>query len=116
MGRQKSADTGKDRRAAAASATGPDPDTPDPVPARVVQKKEFLERVLTASGASRATAKPIIEAVLDQLGQALAAGETLAIPPFGKARVSRHKDVRGSEVITLRLRRKPANGGTDDDD
>ena len=98
--RQSDRQNGQD--AAPGSARGGDPET-----ARIVQKKEFVDRVIAASGATKAAARPLIDAVLDQLGLALAAGETLAIPPFGKARVSRHKDVRGSEIITLRLRRKP---------
>ncbi|MDO5704792.1 MAG: HU family DNA-binding protein [Paracoccus sp. (in: a-proteobacteria)] len=87
----------------------------EPVPARIVQKKEFLDRVVAASGAGRSTARPIIDAVLEQLGEAIAAGETLAIPPFGKARVSHQRDIRGSDVITMRLRRKSLEGATQDD-
>lgn len=79
----------------------------DPRPARVLQKKIFIDRVVAATGVSKTEARPIIEATLKQLGQALAAGETLAVPPFGRARVERHVDMRGSEVITLRLRRRP---------
>lgn len=77
-----------------------------PQPAKVVQKRDFVDRVLAASGAKKSDARPVIEATLDQLGRALAAGETLAIPPLGRARVTLEKDSRGGEVITLRLRRK----------
>ena len=78
-----------------------------------MQKKEFLDRVVAASGTGRSAARPIIDAVLEQLGEAIAAGETLAIPPFGKARVSRQRDVRGSEIITMRLRRRAASDSDD---
>lgn len=86
-------------------------DQAEPAPARVVQKKAFVDRVVAASGSNRAQARPIIEATLDQLGVALAAGETLAVPPFGRARVSRQKDIKGGEVITLRLRRRQNREG-----
>lgn len=80
-----------------------------PHSARVVQKKDFVERVLAATGARKAEARPIIEATLAQLGDILSAGETLAVPPLGRCRVSLEKDARGGDVITLRLRRRPSS-------
>lgn len=80
----------------------------NPQPACVVQKKDFVDRVVAASGARKADARPIIEATLAQLGKALSAGETLAVPPLGRARVNLEHDQRGGEIITLRLRRRPA--------
>lgn len=89
----------------------PDKDAIDgirnPQPASVVQKKDFVDRVVAASGARKADARPIIEATLAQLGKALSAGETLAVPPLGRARVNLEHDQRGGEIITLRLRRRP---------
>lgn len=79
-----------------------------PQPAVVLQKKDFVDRVVAASGAKKADARPIIEATLAQLGKALSAGETLAVPPLGRARINLERDPRGGEVITLRLRRRPA--------
>ena len=83
----------------------------DPQPAQVVQKRDFVDRVVAATGARKTDARPIIEATLDQLGEALAAGETLAVPPFGRARINRVRDQRGGEIITLRLRRKARDDG-----
>lgn len=81
----------------------------NPHPAQVLQKKDFVDRVVAASGAKKADARPIIEATLAQLGKALSAGETLAVPPLGRARVNLERDQRGGEIITLRLRRRPAS-------
>lgn len=78
----------------------------DPQPALVVQKKDFVDRVVAATGAKKSEARPIIDATLEQLGEALSAGHTLAVPPLGRARVNLEKDLRGGDVITLRLRRK----------
>lgn len=72
------------------------------------RNKDFVDRVVAASGAKKADARPIIEATLAQLGKALSAGETLAVPPLGRARINLERDPRGGEVITLRLRRRPA--------
>ncbi|WP_207100403.1 HU family DNA-binding protein [Paracoccus shandongensis] len=81
----------------------------NPQPAQVLQKKDFVDRVVAASGAKKADARPIIEATLAQLGKALSAGETLAVPPLGRARVNLERDQRGGEIITLRLRRRPGS-------
>ena len=80
----------------------------EPQPAMVVQKKDFVDRVVAATGVRKSEARPIIEATLEQLGEALSAGHTLAVPPLGRARVNLEKDLRGGDVITLRLRRKSA--------
>nr|WP_111297865.1 DNA-binding protein [Paracoccus saliphilus] len=82
---------------------------PDPRVAHVVQKRDFIDRVLAATGARRNEARPIIEATLAQLGQVLSAGQTLAVPPLGRARINLEKDARGGDVITLRLRRRPTD-------
>ncbi|MDB6177477.1 DNA-binding protein [Paracoccus sp. Z330] len=81
----------------------------DPQPAQVIHKRDFVDRVVAATGAKKSEARPIIEATLEQLGEALSAGYTLAVPPLGRGRVNLEKDQRGGDVITLRLRRR---GGT----
>ena len=88
-----------------------------PKAARVVQKREFVDRVVDATGAKKGDVKPIVEATLDQLGRAFASGETLVINPFGRARVSMKKDLQnGGEVINLRLRRRGPGIAEDDDE
>ena len=85
----------------------------EPHPAVVVQKRDFIDRIVAATGARRTDARPIIEATLAQLGSVLSAGQTLAIPPLGRARINLEKDARGGDVITLRLRRRPAPNETE---
>ena len=80
----------------------------DPIPARILHKREFLTRVAQQVNVPRAQIRDIVEATLEQLGNAIAEGETLALPPFGKARVSRQRTTKGGEVLVLRLRRKGA--------
>lgn len=79
----------------------------EPQAAIVVHKRDFIDRVVAATGARRAEARPIIEATLLQLGLVLSAGQTLAVPPLGRARINLERDSRGGDVITLRLRRRP---------
>lgn len=87
----------------------------DPQRARIVQKRDFIGRVADASGISRAQARPLVEATLAALGSAIAAGETLALPPFGMARIKRTTDNKGGEVIVLKLRRKAGDDTPTDD-
>lgn len=84
----------------------------EPVPVKIVQKREFLDRVATTAGVRKTDARAVVEATLAELGKAFAAGESLSVEPFGKARVNRQRDISGGEVIILRLRRKVNPGGT----
>ncbi len=68
-------------------------------------KRDLIDRVVLASGIKKKAAKPVIEAMLKELGDALSRGETLNLQPFGKANVKRQKDLEHAEIIELRLRR-----------
>ena len=51
----------------------------------------------------------LVARALPQPSALAASSETLAVPPLGRGRVNLEKDLRGGDVITLRLRRKPAS-------
>lgn len=70
-----------------------------------LRKKELIERVVLASGGKKKAVKDIVEATLKVLGDALAADETLALPPFGKAKVNKHKGLSSGEMLVVKLRR-----------
>lgn len=74
-----------------------------------VKKQDFLTRVLESCDVKKRDAKPVMEAVLAELGKALSAGEDLQLPPLGKLMVQRQKDIGSGEVLTLRLRRTGAS-------
>ncbi|MFM2354487.1 MAG: hypothetical protein RLZZ528_223 [Pseudomonadota bacterium] len=74
-----------------------------------VRKKELIERVVAASGAKKKLVKDVVEATLKVLGDALASDETLAIPPFGKAKVNKHRGMAKGEMLVVKLRR-PGEG------
>lgn len=76
-------------------------------PALVLRKKDLLDRVADASGARKKDARAIIDATLQILGEALSRGETLVLPPLGKARVNRSTDKSGGETLVIKLRRAP---------
>ncbi len=72
---------------------------------KVLGKRELIDRVVKASGIKKKAAKPVIEAVLKELGDAVSRGETLNLQPFGKANVKRSKDLEHAEILEVRLRR-----------
>lgn len=72
---------------------------------QVLKRKELIARVTEQSGAKKKDVRAVVEATLKVLGDALAAGETLALPPFGKAKVNRQKDLGEGEMLTVKLRR-----------
>jgi len=68
-------------------------------------KKELIERVVESSGIKKKFAKPVIEAMLRELGEALSRGETLNLQPLGKGIIKSRKSLENADVIELRLRR-----------
>jgi DNA-binding protein HU-alpha len=82
----------------------------------VLRKKELFERVVEVTGAKKKDVKPIVEATLKALGDALSAGDQLVLPPLGKAKVNQQKDLGSAEMLVIRLRRqdeKPAEATAD---
>ena len=75
----------------------------------VVRKKDFVERVALAAGVKKGKVREITDAVLQVLGEALANGESLAIPPLGKLRVTRQAGKDG-DLLQIKLKRIEAGG------
>lgn len=80
-------------------------ETNDPKPEHSMNKRDLIDRVVAASGVKKKSAKPVVEAMLKELGDALARGDVLNLQPFGKANVKRHKELANADVIEVRLRR-----------
>ncbi|MBN2905556.1 MAG: HU family DNA-binding protein [Rhodobacteraceae bacterium] len=76
--------------------------------APMLRKKELIERIVLASGMKKKDVKPVVEATLGVLGQALSQGESLNLPPLGKIVVNRRKDRDDGEVMVARIRRGSA--------
>ena len=77
-----------------------------PVVASEVKKRELYDRVATLSGVKKQQVKPIVDAVLSVMGDALDAGEDLNLEPLGKVKIQREKELPTAKVITCRVRRK----------
>ena len=89
--------------AAAASAVADETEGTQAV--ATLKKKDLLERVQALAKAKKKDVKDVVEATLQVLGEALAAGEELNLPPLGKAKVNRQKGVAGGDMYIIRLRR-----------
>jgi DNA-binding protein HU-alpha len=79
-----------------------------PEPGPVVKRKEFLDRVLKATGAKKKLARPVVEATLAALAEGLGRGEELVLPPLGRARVVRA--AAGGEAGATTVKIRPAGG------
>jgi len=112
---------------AATPTTTPEPETATAAPAGAtaaaegqaaapaLRKKELIERIVQTSGMKRRDVKPVVEATLSVMGQALTSGESLNIQPLGRIVVNRRKELANGEVLVTRIRRtSPAEKGDDD--
>ncbi|EAR51579.1 DNA-binding protein HU, putative [Oceanicola granulosus HTCC2516] len=70
-----------------------------------LKKKDFVERVVTRSGLKKRDAKLAAEAALAVLGEAIANGEELNLPPLGKLKINRRKAQANGMIYVCRLRR-----------
>ena len=72
--------------------------------------KELVDRVVAATGGKKKGVKEIVEATLTQMGEALQRGESLNLPAFGKARVTRPATEAGG-AMTVKLRQGTGSPG-----
>lgn len=71
----------------------------------LVKKPEFLDRAIARTAVKKRDAKPAIEAALAELAALLADGNELNLPPLGKLKLIKSKDIGdGAKVMTLKLR------------
>ncbi|WP_380058578.1 HU family DNA-binding protein [Falsihalocynthiibacter sp. SS001] len=70
-----------------------------------VKRKDLVERVMAKNGMKRKDVKPIVDAVLEVLGEAIADEETLNLQPMGKFVIKNVKELDTATVTTCRIRR-----------
>lgn len=70
-----------------------------------MKKRELIKAVMARSGARQKLAKPVVEAMLAIMGETLAEGRELNLPPMGKIKIQRQKKVSGGIVSVLKMRR-----------
>lgn len=73
-------------------------------PSVVLRKKDFIDRVVEKSGLKKKDVRPAVDAVLAAMADSLAAGEDLVLPPLGKLKVARVKDLPNGKLLSIKLR------------
>ncbi|WP_241524003.1 HU family DNA-binding protein [Oceaniglobus indicus] len=79
-----------------------------------LKKPDLIEQVAATSGLKKKDAKAAVEATLAALGQALADGREMNLPPFGKLAVNRTKVKSNGTVTIARIRQPSAMPKPDD--
>ncbi len=100
-------------RPATSKATPAAPSKPDPTekpvaPQPMLRRKELVARIVASTGMKPNQVKSVLDGVLAELGNALAAGEAVNVPPLGKLVVKRSKTVGDHDIMVCKLRRKTA--------
>lgn len=80
------------------------------VSAPEMKKRDLLEKVVKRSGIKKKDAKPVVEAMLAVMGEALVEGRELNLPPFGKLKTNRIKDTGNARILNCKLRQAGGNG------
>ena len=69
-----------------------------------LSKKQLIEDVVARSGIKKKDAKPVIEAMLGVLGEAIAEGRDLNLQPFGKITLQKQNEKAQARVSVVRIR------------
>lgn len=99
-------------QAVVVAETAPEPVLPD------LKRQELLAQVVARSDVKKKYAKPVLEAALALIGEALAEGRELNLAPMGKVKINRTKQMANGRVIIARIRQNTSRGekaGTADD-
>ncbi|MEQ6247830.1 HU family DNA-binding protein [Sulfitobacter sp. HNIBRBA3233] len=109
--KSKSAASGTTTATPPAAATA-DPKVVDTLSPVVVgnelRKKELFDLVVARSGMKKKDVKPVVEAMLAVLGDALSEHREMQLPPLGKLKVQRGKEMSDGRALVLKLRQKNA--------
>ena len=69
-----------------------------------LKRKELVDLVVARSGMKKRDVKPVVESMLEVLGQTLGEGREFNLPPLGKLKVQRMKDNDGTQVMVAKIR------------
>jgi nucleoid DNA-binding protein len=102
----------KSPKAAPVVVEGPTPVVSGPV----MRKKELVDLVVERSGIKKKDAKPVVEATLAVLGEALADARELNLQPMGKIKVRREKIMPNGRVLVTKIRQSTPNDNDSSDE
>lgn len=79
----------------------------------MLRKKELIDAVVERSGKKKKDAKPIVEAMLEVLGEALVDNRELNLQPMGKLKVRREKTMPNGRILIAKIRQPAKTSETD---
>jgi DNA-binding protein HU-alpha len=68
----------------------------------------LVDLVVKRTGAKKKDVKPIVEAALAIMGETVADGRDLNLPPMGKLKINRVKEIKNGQVTICKLRQQTA--------
>ncbi len=69
-----------------------------------LKKRELVDLVAARSGIKKRDVKPVVEAMMLVLGDAIGEGRDINLQPLGKIKVTRIKNANNGKVLTARIR------------
>ncbi|MET4126895.1 HU family DNA-binding protein [Roseovarius sp. MBR-6] len=73
-----------------------------------LKRQELLAQVVKRADIKKKLAKPVLDAALAVIGEALAEGRDLNLAPMGKVKINRVRDLGKGRVIIARIRQGAA--------
>ncbi|MBI1494846.1 MULTISPECIES: HU family DNA-binding protein [Rhodobacterales] len=70
-----------------------------------ILKKHLIEKVARRAGVRKNEVRPILDAILEEIGDNLAEDSQMVFQPLGKIVVKQVKDIGGATVYTCKIRR-----------
>ena len=92
------------------------PERPSPVVTERARRGDLLDAMDDRSPMRRADLKVVMEMMLEEMGKLLDAGDELVLPPLGKMTVKKRVERSGGDMLTVKLKRLPDSGMSDDTD
>ncbi len=80
-----------------------------------LKKSELIQLVAERANLRNNKVKPVVEAMLEVLGEAIQDGRELNLNPFGKVKINRQKDTGNARVTVAKIRQSAAPKDTADE-
>ncbi|WP_223413009.1 HU family DNA-binding protein [Roseovarius aestuarii] len=69
-----------------------------------LKKKELVDLVVARSDVKKKYAKPVVEALLEVLGETLGKGREMNLQPLGKVKYNRTKETDSARIVVTKIR------------
>lgn len=75
-------------------------------PVSQLRYRELVDRVSVRTGMRKQELRPVIDAALELIAEAITNERDIILPPLGRLKVQRSKDVNENRITILKLRQK----------